>query len=216
MNLSPPDPWVILGRFGAPVGLDGKIRFRPEAEFLEILEAEVPLFLWSGRSEPEVRLFLVEARSERKSWLVAWEGIEDRESAGKLRNLWLTARRGDLPPPPENKVYWSDLLGARVETKEGSPLGKVEDVLEAPASTVLEVGLGDGMRFLLPLTPEVDAEFEAAVQDGQEGRLLVRLPEGLVEATSFSPGDQGPGRRKRRRRGGAGPNTTSGGTDAPC
>ena len=202
MNINPPEPWVLIGRFGKPIGLDGSVRVWPEAELGEIFEKQVPLALWVPGTEPAEPLEPESVRADAKGWVAKWPGRNSRESVGALTNAWIVARRQDLPEPAPDHAYLSDLIGARVETKEeDEAVGVVTDVLESPASPVLVVGIEGGSEFLVPLSQEVDAQFIMGVEGGEPNRVRVNLPEGMREATMFPLPEEGkPGTRKPRRK----------------
>ncbi len=198
MRTNPPDPWVIVGRIGKAHGLDGSVRVWPEADLGEIFENLVPLKLWFPPKDPSQELILISARETSDAWVVLWEGIEDREATQSIRNGWIVSRREDLPETGEGVAYWDDLLGARVESMEGAPLGIVIEIHETPSNAVLEVEREDGGRFLIPLSEQVDADLVLATIKGEPNSVRVHLPEGMMEATMIDPSERP---RKRDRRG---------------
>ena len=198
MKQDPPAPWVLVGKIGKPIGMDGSVRVCPEAELGEIFEKRVPLALWAPSQAPETPLESERFRQDGKGWVVKWRGWEERETVANLTNRWIVARRDDLPDPQEGHAYWCDLVGALVETKEGVCLGTVRDVFETPAQTVVEVASPSGGEFLVPLTEEVDADLRSPQKAGEPNRLVVSLPPGMQEATGTQ--EDGPKKEGRKRR----------------
>ena len=186
MTAFPPDPWVVVARIGKPFGLDGAVHVWPDADMVAVFDEEVPLAVFLARGVKAIPVRMVSAREDAQGWVVKWEGYDSRDAAIALRNALVVARREDLPAPGENEVYWADLLGAQVRSREGRLLGVVVDIIESVANSVVEVQNEKGGRFLLPLTEEVDAVFEGASGEGQPAVLLVNLLEGLEEATEVS------------------------------
>ena len=77
----------------------------------------------------------------------------------------LTVPREELPPPEEGSFYVFQLVGLRVDEEgTGRSLGRVVDVVPAPANDVLELDTG----FALPMVEECVREV-----DLDEGRILV-------------------------------------------
>ena len=107
---------------------------------------------------------------------VQFEEVRTREEAEALVGAVLTLPRSEAPPLPEGSFYQVDLVGLRVETGEGEPLGDVAGILETRGVDVLVVRRGGG-EWLLP----VARAFVLAV-DLPGRRLVVRLPEGLADA----------------------------------
>ena len=202
MTGNPPEPWVLIGKVGKPIGLNGSVRVWPEGDIGEIFEKQVPLAFWVPPGPPGPTPALVEVRADSKGWVVKWRGFESRELSATLTDRRLVARREDLPAAAEGCAYWADLVGARVETRQGRELGILTDLLEAPGHTVIRVESPDRGEFLIPLTEEVDGEFEPSTGPDHPGRLLVNLPEGMEEATGTT-GSGEPGKRRRKRRRGS-------------
>ncbi|MCB9783070.1 MAG: 16S rRNA processing protein RimM [Candidatus Omnitrophica bacterium] len=197
MRINPPDPWVLIGKIGKAHGLDGSVRVWPEADLGEIFDNQVPLKLWFPSKEPGMDLAPLSVQETSEAWLVRWEGVTDREAARSLCNAWIVALREDLPEPEEDRAYWDDLIGARVETKEGENIGVVIEIHEGPAQDALEIERENGGRFLLPLSEEVDADLERSRVEGEPNRLKVNMPDGIIQATSLEPLDR-PRKRVRR------------------
>lgn len=190
MNWNPPDPWVILGRIGKPVGLDGAVRVWPEADLGEIFENQVPLASWSYWNGKIQELRMEAAREDAHGWVVKWEGYDVRESTAALRNAWVVAKREELPEPGEGMVYSSDLLGSTVRTRDGRELGVVGELIDCFANAVIGVKTAEGKEFLVPLTPEVDAKFEKSGDPETPSLVWVNLPQGMEEATQTPLGEE--------------------------
>ena len=115
-----------------------------------------------GSSGP---LVVASARRHRDRWLVRFEGITDRTAAEALRGVVLTAE----PLAGEPDTLWvHELVGSTVVTVAGETLGRVEAVEANPAHDLLVLAGG----VLVPVVFVVDHE---------PGRVVVDLPEGLVE-----------------------------------
>jgi 16S rRNA processing protein RimM len=97
-------------------------------------------------------------------WLVAFDGVDDISRAEALRD---TVLRAD--PIRDADAYWvHELIGAHVVDGSGHDVGVVVSVEANPASDLLV--LADGR--LIPLH---------FVTDRAPGRLVVDVPEGLLE-----------------------------------
>jgi len=95
-------------------------------------------------------------------------GIDDRDAALALRGRAIWIDRSQLPEPGPGEYYWADLLGIRVETAEGRPLGVVAAMMETGANDVMVVA-GEKER-LIPFVPgkyvlTVDLEQQRLVVD---------------------------------------------------
>lgn len=107
---------------------------------------------------------VVSSRPHQRDWIVAFEGVPDRNTAEELRGLKLLAEPLDDPD-----AFWvHELVGATVIDIDGAELGTVTAVEANPASDllVLEGGALIPLRFV--------------VEKG-DGRVVVEVPEGLLD-----------------------------------
>jgi 16S rRNA processing protein RimM len=121
-----------------------------------------------------VRRAIVRARPVPPgAYLLAFEGITDRDAAAALRGAMIEADRDDLPLE-EDDVLLADLIGCRCVLPDGTPWGEIVGV-EAGLQDRLVIH-HDGMERQLPV---VDA-FLAAI-DLEAGVVTVTPPDGLPE-----------------------------------
>jgi 16S rRNA processing protein RimM len=92
-------------------------------------------------------------QSHGKGLVVSLRECSDRDQARSLIGADIAVPRAELPAPAEGEYYWADLMGLRVETTEGQPLGKVDHLLETGANDVLVVQ-GEDRERLIPFLPE--------------------------------------------------------------
>ena len=152
-------PLLEVGRISKPHGLAGEVVVDLVTNRTERLDPGTVLTTPTG-------LQLVVSRSQRfvKRWIVAFEGISDREGAERLRATRLLAEPFDDP-----EALWVDeLVGSSTVDQDGRPLGKVVAILANPASDLLELEGGG----LVPLV---------FVVEHRSGKVVVDIPEGLIE-----------------------------------
>lgn len=100
--------------------------------------------------------------------------VTDRTAADKLVGAMLTVPASQLPKRSANEPT-GDLIGYGVYSTEGDRIGIVNDVLELPASDVLQV-THDGKDVLIPLIDEFVKKI-----DQVERRLEIFVIEGLLD-----------------------------------
>ncbi|NLG68160.1 MAG: 16S rRNA processing protein RimM [Firmicutes bacterium] len=120
---------------------------------------------------------IVSARpGPRGSVIVAFEGVTDRDQAERLRGAWVEIPGEQVRPLPEGHFYLFQLMGLEVWTQDGRCLGRISGVLRSRAHDLWEVTPPAGGEPVL--IPAVLAFVERV--EPEAGRVLVRLPEGLV------------------------------------
>lgn len=141
---------VTLGRIGAPYGVRGWVRIHSDARPPEsILDFE----RWWVETRDGTRELNVIASQYRQRDLVArLEGCEDRDAAARLRHGLISVPAESLPDPDEDEWYWHELIGLQVVTTDGTPLGRVDHLIETGANDVLVVR-GERER-LIPWIPD--------------------------------------------------------------
>ena len=114
----------------------------------------------------EGREFVVRTASWHSgSWIVAFEGVSDRNAAAALSGTVLYAQ--PLEDPDELWVH--ELIGAHVIDQHGIGRGVVVNVVQNPASDLLELESGA----LVPTT------FVTRLEPAE--RVVVDVPDGIFE-----------------------------------
>jgi len=99
-------------------------------------------------------------------------GVATREDAEALKGTRLYADRAALPDPDEDEFYYADLLGLRIESEDGTVIGKIKAVQDFGAGDVIEyLPEGGGESRFLPFTREVVPTVDVA-----GGRIVAELP----------------------------------------
>lgn len=88
-------------------------------------------------------------------------GVKDRTTAEGLKGTALYVPFDALSPLEEGEVYMSQLENAQVVGADGSPMGRVVDVFDNGAHTVVEVRGTNGKTALLPYIDGVVESFSA-------------------------------------------------------
>ena len=148
-----------VGRITRPHGVRGDVLVSLTTNRIERMSTGAVL------ASEERRLVVRAAREHSGAWIVAFDGVGDRSAAQALRGAVLYA--APLEDPDELWVH--ELIGAEVVDQHDVRRGVVVNVLQNPASDLLELDSGA----LVPAT------FVAGLEPGE--RIAVDVPDGIFE-----------------------------------
>jgi 16S rRNA processing protein RimM len=163
-----------VGRIARTHGLRGELIVNVETDFPEErFHPGAELFAErGGAAEP---LTLTSVRFHHGRPIVAIAGFDGIDAAQPLVGLELRIPAERLVRLPAGTFYRHDLVGCRVETSAGQPVGVVKEVDGTAGVSRLVVASGDD-EILIPLASEICTAIDA---DGK--RIVIEPPEGLLE-----------------------------------
>lgn len=156
---------VVLGRIAGAFGVDGRMRVESWTQPFDGLRRYNP---WLIGRNGEYRRYEVEELIVTGRRLVArLQGVADRDEARRLYGSEIAAEADQLESLPEGEYYWFQLKGLRVVNERGESLGRVDDLTDTGAHSILVVR-DDARERLIPYV---------------KGEIVRRvdLNEGLVE-----------------------------------
>jgi 16S rRNA processing protein RimM len=168
---------MVVGRLRKPHGLKGDLTLFPITDAPDTVFA-AGRSVWLVGLDGEVvagPVTIERSRSYHREWLIKFAGADRREAIDPWRGLFLAVPADELAPPEGDEVYLHELDGFAVRLPDETPLGLVTATYELPSGVMIEVQ-GPKREFLLPYKKEFVREVDRAGR-----RLVVRLPEGLVE-----------------------------------
>ncbi|WP_322792345.1 ribosome maturation factor RimM [Bellilinea sp.] len=125
--------------------------------------------------EEHIRLTIRSLRSKGRQVLIAFEEVDDPESAAPLRNQYLFVRSDEIPPLPEGEYYHHELLGLNAFTPGGERLGTLVEILETGANDVYIIREESTQtELLVPAVNEFVLEIRLA-----ERKIILSPPEWL-------------------------------------
>lgn len=127
---------VVLGRVGAPHGVNGWIHIQSYTDPAENLLHYKQWLLIEGEQHEQV---VVSTRFQGGKCFAKIKGYETRESAALLKNRQIGVLRSELPTLDPGDYYWSDLVGLSVVNEHDQPLGTIEYLLETGSNDVMYV-----------------------------------------------------------------------------
>ncbi|HEX6794647.1 MAG TPA: ribosome maturation factor RimM [Casimicrobiaceae bacterium] len=150
-----------MGRVGAPHGVRGAFKVRPDSAEPMAL-AGYGEWLLRGRGGEWTAHRVDEVREQGDTLVAQLAGIETREAAGALRGALIGVPREWLPALEQGEYYQADLVGMAVVNREGIVLGTLREFVESGAHPIARVATDEGFERLIPwvasYVDEVDAD----------------------------------------------------------
>ncbi|NLC53482.1 MAG: 16S rRNA processing protein RimM [Firmicutes bacterium] len=180
-NHPPFDPWrnppagmIAVGEVLTTQGNKGEVKVASLTDtFDRWLELERVLVY---TDQGQKALFLEKVRAFKGFVIVKFRGIDDISAGEALRGTFLWLPEAERPPLPPDRFYVDQVLGLKVETMNGRPLGTVEQVLFTGGNDVYVVRGRESGEILLPALKSV-----VRFVDLKAGIMRVELPLGLVD-----------------------------------
>ena len=135
--------WLEIGTIVSPQGLRGELRVYPNSDFPErFLEPGIRWLQHPQTGEMEaIELLGGRYLSGKNLYVIALEGVENREQAEELRDHKILVDQSDRPSLEEDEYHVSDLINLEVYHQQtGENIGVIIDVFTA-GNDLLEVKL---------------------------------------------------------------------------
>lgn len=178
-------PFLVVGHLDKAHGTKGELRVRSLTDYPESHFAPGRVHLPGddaaekpSRSLPPLTIETV--RPYRRGFLVKFTGVGDRTAADRLRGLYLLRPFDTVDDLAEGEVFYHELLGAKVMTRDGDDLGEIYEVFPVKPSDLLQV-MGPAGEVMIPFTREIVVDF-----DRDRRRVTVNLPPGFLDPGSGS------------------------------
>jgi 16S rRNA processing protein RimM len=168
------DEMAMIGRVARAHGIRGQVIVNLETDFPEErFQPGAELFITRGGVVEPLTLTTVRFQNQRP--VVGIAGVDSIDAAARLAGLELRVPVDRLARLPQGTFYRHDLIGCRVETRGGEPVGLVQEVEGSLTGSRLVVG-GSGGEVLIPLVSEICTEIDPAAK-----RIVIDPPAGLLD-----------------------------------
>jgi 16S rRNA processing protein RimM len=166
---------IPVGKIARTHGLRGAVKIFPYGETLDELKPGGKLFLHPASDSKQSELTLVHSRSQGKFRVVQFAELPDVDAAQRVVEQEVFLPEECLPATSEGEYYHYQLIGLRVETAGGKPMGILRGIIETRGNDVYVLDHA-GREILVPAITEVILEV-----DLQAGKMVIEPPEGLID-----------------------------------
>ena len=165
---------ALVGRIARAHGNRGRVIVNAETDFPGArFQPGAELFVQrAGRVQ---KLRVSDVRFQRDRPVIGIEGVDTMTEAEGLAGCELRVPVEWLAPLPPDMFYRHDLIGCRVETATGRPIGVVGGVEGTQAGSRLVVE-GSRGEIQIPLATEICTTIDVAAK-----RIVISPPEGLLD-----------------------------------
>ena len=160
---------IIVGRIVGVHGIRGQVKVHSDCRPRESL-FQYRQFTARQHGRPDIALQLLRGQHSGKGMVAAFAGINDRDQALALGGYTLYISRDQLPAARDGEYYWTDLIGLRVENRQGITLGHVAELFETGANDILVIRADSGREEIL--IPFVQPRYVEAI-DLENGVMRV-------------------------------------------
>ena len=168
---------ALVGRIARAHGIRGQVIVNPETDFPdERFHPGAELFIERGGAVE--KLTVTSARFHRQRPVIGIAGVETMTDAETLAGQELRVPIERLMALPSGTFYRHDLVGCRVETRDGTAVGLVSDVEGTVTGSRLVVDGANG-EVLIPLVAAICTQVDPAGK-----RIVIDPPDGLLEANA--------------------------------
>jgi 16S rRNA processing protein RimM len=171
---------LVVGHVTKPHGTKGELFVWPLTDHVEDIYApgrEVLIGDEHGALDAEAGALVVEsARDFKRGLLVKFSGLADRSGVEALGNRYLLVPIDAAPQKEEHELYYHELLGMQVVTRDGESVGEVREVYETEPAHLLEVKTSAGKIHLIPFAERIVKKVDADAR-----QIVITPPPGLLD-----------------------------------
>jgi len=170
-----PADLIQVGYISGAYGIAGGIRVTPHSKDADALLNVKTWWL----DKPALRAVKVRSAKYHSGDVTATlVGMSDRVLAEALKGATVQVSRADFPELPEDEFYWTDLIGMDVVNLQGEALGKVTDMMDNGAQSILRI---TPSSMSISQSAEVDAPDAPDVPDAAPAERLVPFVDQFVK-----------------------------------
>ncbi len=148
---------LIIGRIAGAHGLRGECRMVLITNHPEALRTLKTCYL--GEEQTAYSIRRIHLLPGGKEAIIRFFEISAPEAAADLKGQRVWVEREALPPLPEGELYHYQLLGLDVQKEDGTPLGRLAEIIETGANDVYVVRGVTG-EVLLPAIEQVIVQID--------------------------------------------------------
>jgi 16S rRNA processing protein RimM len=166
--------YIVIARIARTRGNRGEVLADLYTDFPDRFDALEEVWLESEQGFRQ-RMAIEESWEHKGRRVLKFSGVNSISSAEEYVGRWVVIPADQAMPLPEGVYYDHDLVGCTVQDFQGNSLGIVQEVHHIAGNNLLAVSNGE-KEYLVPAVESICKQISI-----QEKRILVELPEGLMD-----------------------------------
>jgi 16S rRNA processing protein RimM len=162
--------WVLIGIVAGAHGVRGEMKVDLQTDFPDRFKRLTTVYI--GQDHRPLQIAAARKLGDRVALRVA--SVTDRDAAQAMRGTELYIPIADIMPLPAHTYYRDQIIGLRVETTGGEPIGTITEILVTGSNDVY-VAKNEQREVLIPALKNIVREV-----DLQGGRMVIEPVDGLL------------------------------------
>jgi len=164
--------YLVIGQISAAYGVRGEVKVEVMTDFPDRFARQKQVYL----GDPAGLMQIERWRPHNKQIVLKLAGIDDRDTAQKLKGHYLQVPVEEAMPLGQDEYYVYQIQGLEVWTTMGEHLGQIVEVLFTGSNEVYVVKNEAGREVLIPAIADV-----VQAVDLEGGRMIIEPLAGLLE-----------------------------------
>ena len=173
------EDWLVIGIVTSSHGLEGKLNIKSLSEFKERFTKPGKRWIQKNDEVPiAYNLISGFQKPGKESFIIALEGIKNRNEADNLRQHKLLVKSNDIPKLKDNEFHLNQLLDMDVKLyaeNEIKVVGKVVDLITENNNLIIIKLNQNNRNALIPFVKEIVTKI-----DKKNNYLIIDPPKGLL------------------------------------
>ena len=172
--------WLVIGIITSSHGVAGKLNIKSLSDFKERFTKPGKRWIQKNEEEPiPYNLISGFQKPGKDSFIIALEGIKDRNEADNLKRYKLLVKNNDIPKLKDNEFHLNQLIDLEVKLNienELKVIGKVVDLLTENNNLIVIRLNNKNKNILIPFVKEI-----VTTIDKNKKYLIIDPPKGLLD-----------------------------------
>ena len=172
--------WLVIGIITSSHGVAGKLNIKSLSDFKERFTKPGKRWIQKNEEEPiPYNLISGFQKPGKDSFIIALEGIKDRNEADNLKRYKLLVKNNDIPKLKDNEFHLNQLIDLEVKLNienELKVIGKVVDLLTENNNLIVIRLNNNNKNTLIPFVKEI-----VTTIDKNKKYLIIDPPKGLLD-----------------------------------